>query len=321
MNDSRSRGLRFDADGLVPTVVQDVVSGDVLMLAYMNDDALRLTYETGRAHFWSRGRNSLWRKGETSGHEQIVDEVRVNCEQNSLLLLVRQVGSVCHDGYPTCFYRRLIPDGSMIVMREQAFDPRQVYGDSSARSHSSDSKDVDRLKEATRRQFSAYAYLRDHDLTSESSTSRRLRAPNQDFRVRIADELQELAGVLDQTHRHADRESDLLLESSQVIYWVLLQALCNDVTWSRLRPDRALATGEEPIPMSMTAQLLRAEAARWSADEQAGVDIAATAHATLALVGQACASAGLDPLAAVEADLAELRSRPYLAPLFSPSIA
>jgi phosphoribosyl-AMP cyclohydrolase len=308
--------VTFDADGLVPTVVQDTASGDVLMLAYMNDDALRLTHETGRAHFWSRSRNSLWRKGETSGHEQIVDEIRINCEQNSLLLLVRQVGAVCHDGYSTCFYRRARPDGSLTVVRAQAFDPEEVYrGSSSSRQHG-ETDDVDPLAELTRRQFSAYAYLRDHDLTDESATSRRLRELHQDFQSRIADELHELAGVLDESHRHSDRESDVLLESSQVIYWVLVQALRNGVTWSRLRPDRALATTEEHIPVSMVTQLLRAEAGRWSAAEQDAEDIAAASHATLALVGQACTSAGLDPLAAVRADLAELRSRPYLAPFF-----
>jgi phosphoribosyl-AMP cyclohydrolase len=85
--------IRFDADGLVPVVAQDAVTGDVLMLAYMNDEALRLTAATGYAHYWSRGRQKLWRKGETSGHTQIVDEILVNCERNSLLLLVRQTGA------------------------------------------------------------------------------------------------------------------------------------------------------------------------------------------------------------------------------------
>ena len=113
MNRLAPQNIRFGTDGLAPVVVQDVVTGDVLMLAHMNEDALRLTYETGRAHYWSRGRNALWRKGETSGHEQLVEEVLVNCEQNSLLLLVRQVGAVCHDGYPTCFYRRTASDGSL----------------------------------------------------------------------------------------------------------------------------------------------------------------------------------------------------------------
>jgi phosphoribosyl-AMP cyclohydrolase len=84
MSDLAPQTVRFGADGLAPVVVQDAVSGDVLMLAYMNLDALRLTHETGRAHYWSRGRNAIWRKGETSGHEQVVEEIRVNCEQNSL---------------------------------------------------------------------------------------------------------------------------------------------------------------------------------------------------------------------------------------------
>jgi len=308
--------IRFGADGLAPVVVQDAVSGDVLMLAYMNGDALRLTYETGRAHYWSRGRNALWRKGETSGHEQVVDEIRVNCEQNSLLLLVRQVGAVCHDGYATCFYRRTAPDGSLTVVRERSFDPSLVYGDAAPPPQQHDARDVDPLAEATRRQFDAYAYLRDHDLTSESETSRRLRQSDQQFRSRIADELRELAGVMDGEHRHAGREADALLESSQVIYWLLLESLRNGITWMTLRPDRALATTDEQLPVTTVSRLLRAEADRWSDNARYLPDVAAAAHATLSLVGQACVCAGLDPLAAVQVDLAELESRPYLAPYF-----
>ncbi|MBW3634444.1 MAG: phosphoribosyl-AMP cyclohydrolase [Chloroflexi bacterium] len=312
--------VRFDSGGLVPAVVQDAVSGDVLMLAYMNDEALRLTQQTGRTHFWSRSRGSLWRKGETSGHEQIVDEIRVNCEQNSLLLLVRQVEAVCHAGYPTCFYRRANPDGSLTVVRDRAFDPSEVYSGLSPASQPGEPGEIDALAEATRRQFGAYAYLRDHDLTDESSTSRCLRDHSQDFRSRIAAELLELAGVLDGSHRHSDRERDLLLESSQVIYWTLLQALRDGLTWSRLRPDRALTTGEEQIPVSTVTQLLRAQGSRWSVLEQPDADIAASLHATIALVGQACASAGLSPLAVVEIDLDDLNSRPYLAPFFHQTV-
>jgi len=308
--------IRFGADGLAPVVVQDAVSGDVLMLAYMNGDALRLTHETGRAHYWSRGRNALWRKGETSGHEQVVDEIRVNCEQNSLLLLVRQVGAVCHDGYATCFYRRTTPDGSLTVVRERSFDPSLVYGDAAPPPQQHDARDVDPLAEATRRQFDAYAYLRDHDLTSESETSRRLRQSDQQFRSRIADELRELAGVMDGEHRHAGREADALLESSQVIYWLLLESLRNGITWMTLRPDRALATVDEQLPVTTVSRLLRAEADRWSDNAGNLPDVAAAAHATLSLVGQACVCAGLDPHAAVQVDLAELESRPYLAPYF-----
>ncbi len=316
MNDPSPQVVRFGADGLAPVVVQDTVSGDVLMLAHMNDDALRLTLETGRAHYWSRGRKKLWRKGETSGHEQLVDEIRVNCELNSVLLLVRQVGAVCHDGYSTCFYRRAERDGSLTVVRERAFDPSVVYRNAPAAPQPRQTLAIDPLAEVTRRQFGAYAYLRDHDLTSESETSRRLRNSDQDIQGRIADELRELAGVLDGEHRHTSRERDVLLEASQVIYWLLLEALRNGVTWMRLRPDRALATVEEQLPASTIGRLLRAEADLWSGNVREHLDAAASAHATLSLVGQACVSAGLDPLAAVQTDLVELESRSYLAPYF-----
>ena len=316
MNDQPPQNVRYGADGLAPVVVQDAVSGDVLMLAYMNEDALRLTHETGRAHFWSRGRNALWRKGETSGHEQLVEEIRVNCEQNSLLLLVRQVGAVCHDGYPTCFYRRTAADGSLTIVRERSFDPSIVYSNAAPASQPSETEAVDPLGEATRRQLGAYAYLCDHDLTSESETSRRLRDADQHFGSRIADELRELAGVLVGEHRHAGQERDVLLEASQVIYWLLLESLRNGVTWMALRPDRALVTVDTKLPAETVARLLRAEADHWSESGRDDQDIAAAAHATLSLVAQACASVGIDPLAAVHFDLAELESRPYLAPYF-----
>ena len=317
MNDPAPRIVQYGPDGLAPVVVQDVISGDVLMLAYMNNEALRLTQETGRAHYWSRGRNALWRKGETSGHEQLVDEIRVNCEKNSLLLLVRQVGAVCHDGYPTCFYRRAAPDGSLAVVRDRAFDPGSIYPEAPPAPQSRESQAVDRLEEATRRQFGAYAYLRDHDLTSESETSRRLRHGDQHFGRRIGDELRELAGVLDGDHHHTDPERDVLLEASQVIYWLLLESLHNRVTWMALRPDRALATVEAQLPAGTVSRMLRVEADRWSPSEGVAQDITAAAHATLSLVAQACASVGVDPLAAIEFDLAQLESRGYLTPYFA----
>jgi phosphoribosyl-AMP cyclohydrolase len=318
MSGNAPQGVRFGTDGLAPVVVQDAVSGDVLMLAYMNEDALRLTHKTGRAHYWSRGRGALWRKGETSGHEQMVDEIRVNCERNSLLLLVRQVGAVCHDGYPSCFYRRAGPDGSLTIVRERSFDPSVVYPESLPAPQSHETMEIYPLAEATRQQFGAYAYLRDHDLTSESETSRRLRHSDSDkeFRSRIADELRELAGVLDGQHRHDGREHDVLLEASQVIYWLLLESLRNGVTWMTLQPDRALTTVDLQLPAATTGRLLRAEADRWSENAPKETDVAASAHATLSLVGQACVSAGLDPLAAVQYDIVELESRPYLAPYF-----
>jgi phosphoribosyl-AMP cyclohydrolase len=310
--------IQFGADGLVPVVVQDAVTGDVLMLAFMNALALRRTRETGRAHYWSRGRQALWRKGETSGNEQIVEEIRVNCEENSLLLVVRQTGTVCHTGYPTCFYRRLEPDGSLTTVRERAFDPADVYGGhegSDARQAQTDL--VDPLAEATRRQFAAYAWLRDHDLAAVSDTSARLRAAHASIAPRLADELRELAGVLDGTHRHADRPTDLRLEASQVIYWVLLAALRHGVTWARLRPDVALATFDDIIAPPTIARLLRAEADRWETEPDDPTHLAARGHATLALVGQACRSGDVDPLTAIEMDLADLRTRSYLKASFA----
>ena len=316
MNDLPAVNLRYGADGLAPVVVQDAVSGDVLMLAYMNAEALRLTHETSKAHYWSRGRNALWRKGETSGHEQVVEEIRVNCEQNSLLLLVRQVGAVCHDGYPTCFYRRTAPDGALTIVRERAFDPSVIYRNAEPKSQPREQEAADSLGEATRRQFGAYAYLRDHDLTLESETSRRLRQPNQHFGSRIADELRELAGVLAGEHLHFGREHDVLLEASQVVYWLLLASLRKGITWMSLRPDRALATVDTQLPAETVGRLLRAEAERWCGSQHDDLDISAAVHATLALVAEACASAGVDPLTAIHSDLTDLESRPYLASYF-----
>jgi phosphoribosyl-AMP cyclohydrolase len=361
VNDPAAEQIRFGDDGLVPAVVQDVATGDVLMVAFMNDEALRLTYSTGEAHYWSRSRKKLWRKGETSGHTQTVVEIRINCERNSLLLLVRQTGAVCHDGYATCYYRRLSDDGALTVVREREFDPAMVYGEAprqpasgstpesevvSFRATARTSKkhfgsaatpsgvgrdcsfvgmtrgghagfvaEIDRLADATRRQFGAYAYLRDHDLTAESATSRRLRDLEQDFGNRVGDELRELAGVLDGSHQHVDFLSDLRLEASQVIYWVLVQALRDDVTWVLLRPDRALNINDVAADRGSTARLLRTEAERWAPDA-GDEDSAAKARAALALVALACRSGGLDPLAVVASDLKELRTRPYLAAYF-----
>src|SRR5439155_22783457 len=104
-------GLSFDGQGLIPAVVQDGDVGTVLLLGYMNREALEATIPTGMLHLWSRSRQALWRKGEQSGNFQWVDEVRVNCEADSLLVLVRPRGPACHDGYQSCFYRRLESGG------------------------------------------------------------------------------------------------------------------------------------------------------------------------------------------------------------------
>ena len=102
---------KFDGDGLVAAIAQDAGTGEVLMLAWLNEEALQLTIDTGRAVYWSRSRKALWRKGDTSGHEQHVAEVRVDCDQDAVLLKVRQTGAACHTGRRSCFYRIATPAG------------------------------------------------------------------------------------------------------------------------------------------------------------------------------------------------------------------
>jgi phosphoribosyl-AMP cyclohydrolase len=106
-DDDTTLAPRFDSAGLVPAIAQDAETGEVLMLAWMNEEALRLTLETGRATYWSRSRGRLWRKGETSGHVQDVIEARIDCDQDAILLRVRQTGPACHTGAQSCFYRRV----------------------------------------------------------------------------------------------------------------------------------------------------------------------------------------------------------------------
>jgi phosphoribosyl-ATP pyrophosphohydrolase/phosphoribosyl-AMP cyclohydrolase len=102
-----SREIKYDSNGLVPAIVQDAETKEVLMLAYMNAESLRLTVETGETWFWSRSRGELWNKGATSGNSQKVVEVKVDCDADTLLVLVNPAGPACHTGNQTCFYREL----------------------------------------------------------------------------------------------------------------------------------------------------------------------------------------------------------------------
>jgi len=107
-------GLKFDANGLIPAVVQDVNNNEVLMVAYMNRDAVEHTISTGRATFWSRSRQKFWIKGETSGNIQVVKELYVDCDQDCLLVKVEQTGAACHEGFRTCFFRKVRGDGDSL---------------------------------------------------------------------------------------------------------------------------------------------------------------------------------------------------------------
>jgi len=122
--------LKFDKmGGLAPAIVQDNDTGEVLMLAFMNAEAWRRTLETGLATYYSRSRDTLWVKGKTSGNVQKVREIRVDCDDDTVLLKVEQVGgAACHTGYRSCFYKK-IEDGAVRIIGEPVFDPKEVYKD------------------------------------------------------------------------------------------------------------------------------------------------------------------------------------------------
>jgi len=111
---------RFDAAGLVTAIVTDAATGTLLMVAHMNAEAIALTQATGQAHFWSRSRGALWRKGETSGNGLDLVEMRVDCDQDALLLRVTPAGPACHTGRRSCFYRRVEADGSLTFLGDDA---------------------------------------------------------------------------------------------------------------------------------------------------------------------------------------------------------
>ena len=120
--------LKFDKAGLIPAIIQDYKSGEVLMMAYMNKESLRRTISSGKTHFYSRSRKTLWLKGETSGHIQKVRQIRFDCDADCLLIKVEQKGGACHMGYRSCFYRVLKDKkGNIKIAGKKVFDPDKVY--------------------------------------------------------------------------------------------------------------------------------------------------------------------------------------------------
>ena len=116
------------ADGLIPAIVQEYATGQVLMLAYINRLAWEKTLQSGKAHYWSRSRQSLWLKGESSGHVQLIRHILVDCDDDTVIFQVEQVGgAACHTGHRSCFYRRLVGD-ELQIEGEKVFDPTLVYG-------------------------------------------------------------------------------------------------------------------------------------------------------------------------------------------------
>jgi phosphoribosyl-AMP cyclohydrolase len=122
--------LKYDTNGLVTVVIQDAATNEVLTLAYMNRDAVQRTFETGKTWFWRRSHQKLMMKGETSGNVQIVKEILVDCDRDALIVKIEQVGrAACHEGYVSCFFRKVNADGSVEVVGEWVFDTAKVYGE------------------------------------------------------------------------------------------------------------------------------------------------------------------------------------------------
>ncbi len=121
--------LKFDGNGLIPAIVQEQATGRVLMMAWMNRASLEKTVATGKTHFWSRSRQKFWMKGESSGHTQAVKEISFDCDGDTLLIQVEQIGAACHEGYKSCFYRSTDDGGNSVKITEPQLEtPEQMYG-------------------------------------------------------------------------------------------------------------------------------------------------------------------------------------------------
>jgi len=119
--------VSFNDKGLLPVIVQDINGGEVLMMAWMNKEALRKTITSGKAYFWSRSRKKLWLKGESSGHYQLVREMWIDCDEDTLLIKVEQIKAACHKGYKSCFFRKINKEGKLELIGEKVFEPGKVY--------------------------------------------------------------------------------------------------------------------------------------------------------------------------------------------------
>jgi len=119
--------VSFNKEGLLPVIVQDINRGEVLMMAWMHREALKKTITSGKAYFWSRSRKKLWLKGESSGHYQLVREMWIDCDEDTLLIKVEQIKAACHKGYKSCFFRKINKEGKLELIGEKVFEPGKVY--------------------------------------------------------------------------------------------------------------------------------------------------------------------------------------------------
>jgi len=326
--------LVFDAAGLVPVVAQDEASGEVLLVAYMNAEALQRTLAEGILVLWSRSRGTLWRKGEQSGHVLRVRELRVNCEGNSLLARVALEGpGACHEGYRSCYYRRLEADSDSAlratVVEPRVFDPATAYatpppappqhvsgsaadtanrpqpgvGARPASPGLAQAQD-DRLDAALQRDarelYAAYERLRDADELHGSNTSKLLHAADRAATTALAlerarQELDELRGVLDGTHAHTGGSADVILEASQVGYWATLAAVAARHPYDAWHPHAAWLAGWHDVQTPPATSAVTAELAE--------------CVALLIAAGAMCRAAGIHPAQVVAADLASMRAK------------
>ena len=120
--------LKFDGNGLIPAIIQEQKTGRVLMMAWMNRASLEKTIESGKTHFWSRSKQRFWMKGESSGHTQAVKKISFDCDGDTLLIEVDQTGAACHEGYKSCFFRSVQPDGEFRITEPQLMSPEDIYG-------------------------------------------------------------------------------------------------------------------------------------------------------------------------------------------------
>jgi phosphoribosyl-AMP cyclohydrolase len=313
--------LKFDRQGLLPVAIQDEVTGEVLMVAFMNQEALRLTRETGYTHFFSRSRNAVWCKGEQSGNVQEVRDIFVNCEENSLLIKVVQHGNAaCHMGYRSCYYRRLQPDDTYETVAERLFDPELVYGSAHEQSPVAgnalpiaigytNTEEQRKLETEMRQLFGVYLYLRDNDMSEESNTSRLLQERSHSYLVaRLADELQELFGVQNGEHVHSGREDDTILEASQVGYWLMLLAATINLCYDDFMPHASILSGYyEQYTEGKAIEQQQDCLSLLSVNEPR--TIIQGLHPGFALIGWACAAAHVSPLAPAEFDLEQMRRK------------
>jgi phosphoribosyl-AMP cyclohydrolase len=308
--------LKFDAQGLVPVVIVDDASNEVLMVASMSEESLRLTRENGQTYFFSRSRNKIWHKGEQSGNFQDVRDIFVNCEENSLLIRVFQHGeAACHEGYHSCYHRRLLPDDQYELVAKRIFDPEDVYQDVQSEANLTTDDDKyevqtpQQLEISLRQLYAIYTSLRDQDKTAHSNTSRLLHEKNREFLLkRLSNELDELVGVQTGAHIHTDLPADTALEGSQVGYWLFLVAVASGVEYDQINPHAALLKG---FTGKYTLEHV-AELCLRTVELASSQDSTQLVHGLIMgfdIIGWACASAGISPLAPTEYDLAQMRQK------------